>query len=414
MAHNYIAVLAIGGKGTRLKASINEIPKPLYPISGESTLYRACKQLSYYGIQEIICTVQHKKDSFKIPIQKISNELKQNIHIFVEDSPLGECGALWKLKERLSEDFLFINGDLIFEIDLIRLIDFHQRLSSKLTLVTHTSSHPNDSDLISAPNGTTIEKLYLKSSNHHHLAQAFLGNAGIALISKELINKFPAPTSISNSSLFQYFANKVIKAKEKIYSYNTTEYIKDMGTPKRLKEVEDALLSGIVSRKCYKNKQRALFLDRDNTIIKCNEGDYITEKSNIQFFDQRITLLAKIAKSYDLICLITNQPQISMGRLSIENLDAIHAYIVKHCISLGLKIDSISYCPHHPHKGYDGEISILKKDCFCRKPNPGLILEESYFRNIDLKKSLFIGDSINDEKAAEKVHCEFKNIATII
>ncbi len=408
-----IAVLALGGMGSRLKSIINSIPKPLYPVLGESTLYRACKQLSIYGIKDIIFTLQYNKEFFEVAIKEISDELNQNIYVFEEESPLGECGALWKLKERLSEDFLFINGDLVFEIDLYRFIHFHHRINSKLTLITHTSSHPHDSDLISTPNGTSIDKLFFKSSHNHNQAEGFLGNAGIALISKTLLDKIDPPSQLSKSSLFHYFVSNVWQKKERIFSYNTTEYIKDMGTPERLQEVELALKSGIVSKKCYCNKQKALFIDRDNTIIRCNKGNYILDKNTIEFYDQRIAMIGRIAASYDLVSIITNQPQIAMGLISTEELDQINSYIIKYCINIGLKIDSVKYCPHHPHKGYDQEVSILKQDCFCRKPNPGLLLEEAYMRNINLEESLFIGDSPNDKLAAEKVGCKFKYVDSL-
>ena len=64
-----------------------------------------------------------------------------------------------------------------------------------------------------------------------------------------------------------------------IYSYNTTEYIKDMGTPNRLNLVEHDLRINKVNLRNYKNKQKALFLDRDNTLIKCEIGKYIIDKN---------------------------------------------------------------------------------------------------------------------------------------
>ena len=88
----------------------------------------------------------------------------------------------------------------------------------------------------------------------------------------------------------------------------------------------------------------------------------------------------------------------------------IDALNVKFCLSKGLKIDVVTFCPHHPHKGFKGELEILKKDCFCRKPNPGLLFEQSFLRNINLKESLMIGDSDNDFFAAKNAGCNFLNI----
>ena len=96
-----------------------------------------------------------------------------------------------------------------------------------------------------------------------------------------------------------------------------------------------------------------------------------------------------------------------MGKLTINELDKINSLVIKECIKLGLKIDVISYCPHHPHSGFDGEIVELKGNCFCRKPNPGLFLEQKFIRNIDLSSSLMVGDQLTDQKAAQNSNCNF-------
>ena len=107
---------------------------------------------------------------------------------------------------------------------------------------------------------------------------------------------------------------------------------------------------------------------------------------------------------------MTNQPQISMGFLTIQDLFKINSHIIKFCLSMNLKIDDVIFCPHHPHVGFEGEIEILKNDCFCRKPNPGMLLNQSYLRNIDLSKSLFIGDSNSDMVASMEFGCSYIGI----
>ena len=120
--------------------------------------------------------------------------------------------------------------------------------------------------------------------------------------------------------------------------------------------------------------------------------------------------IVPIANNFDFICMVTNQPTISMGLLSIYKLESINSMIIKYCLSKNLKIDVITFCPHHPHHGYDGEVSLLKKVCFCRKPNPGMFFEQAFLRNIDLSNSLMIGDSDIDKEASQNAGCMFKNI----
>ena len=404
------AVIAIGGKGTRLKSITGTIPKPLFPIDKISTLRRICLQLKKYGIIEINLTLGYCSEAFDKEIKDINSKLNLKINTFKEKIPLGECGALWEIKKQLKKEVIFINGDVVFSIDLKKFMDFHKRLDSRFTLLTHTSTHPEDSDLISAPNGTLIKKLHLKSNKNNQESNAYLGNAGMALFDSDLLNSVNPPEPGGNSSLLNHLAYKAFSQNILIYSYNTSEYIKDMGTERRFRQVEKDLEIGVVDQKCYANQQKALFLDRDNTLIKCNQNDYIIDATNLDFMTSEIKKIALIAKQYDIVCLVTNQPQIARGILTVNELDIINSIIIKYCMSYNLKIDTVSFCPHHPHSGFKDEIEILKSDCFCRKPNPGMLYELAFARNIDLSSSLLIGDSINDAKAALNAGCSFLNV----
>jgi D-glycero-D-manno-heptose 1,7-bisphosphate phosphatase len=406
----YEVVIACGGFGTRLKNITKDLPKPLYPVFGKSTLERCIEELLNHSIKNIVITVGYKSISFEEKINLINEKYNINIDIFFEEKPLGECGALWELKDKLLDDFIFINGDIIFSIDFKKLIYFHKRLNSNITLVTHTSDHPQDSDLISAPNGTLVENIFLKNMQEKNHRNAYLGNSGIFVIKKKILWMIPPPNKKEPKSIFHFIVKEIFNLKLNIYSYNTSEYIKDMGTNDRFKIVEYDLKENKVHKQNYQNTQKALFIDRDNTLIKCRLGSYILNKNEIVFIKENIIKLSSLAKEFNLVCLVTNQPSISMGKLTLEELDEINSIIVNFCLSVGLKIDVITFCPHHPHKGFLGEISLLKKDCFCRKPNPGMLFEQSFLRNIDLKKSLMVGDSENDKVAAKNAGCNFLNI----
>ncbi len=99
-----------------------------------------------------------------------------------------------------------------------------------------------------------------------------------------------------------------------------------------------------------------------------------------------------------------------MGYLSLFDLNQINTMVIKKCMQIGLKVDFVKFCPHHPHRGYQGEVEVLKKYCFCRKPLPGMLLEMSFLYNINLKDSLVIGDSFRDRDLALNSGSKFKHI----
>ena len=90
--------IPIGGQGSRLKEITGEIPKPLFPIDGKSTLERCCYQLKKYGINKIIITIANNSEFCLSYIEKLQRKLDISIETFVENKPMGECGALWELK----------------------------------------------------------------------------------------------------------------------------------------------------------------------------------------------------------------------------------------------------------------------------------------------------------------------------
>lgn len=96
---------------------------------------------------------------------------------------------------------------------------------------------------------------------------------------------------------------------------------------------------------------------------------------------------------------------IARGEVKVEELDLIHNKMETLLGNQGAYIDGLYYCPHHPHKGYEGEIPELKFDCDCRKPKPGMLIQASKDFNFDLGLSWMIGDAENDVKAGINAGC---------
>ena len=171
----------------------------------------------------------------------------------------------------------------------------------------------------------------------------------------------------------------------RIFSYSSPEYVKDMGTPERFKQVESDLLSGKVQARNLAKKQRAIFLDRDGTINK--EVGFLRDINDFELLPGVAEAIRKINSSGYLAIVITNQPVIARGEVTVDELDQIHNKMETLLGAEGAYIDGLYYCPHHPDKGYEGEVAELKINCDCRKPKPGMLLRAAHDFNIDLRKS---------------------------
>lgn len=401
-------VIMAGGRGTRISELFPDIPKPLIPIDGIPVLEREICSLASQGFRDIIFTVSylHKK------IQKYFGDGSKwgvKIEYFVENTPIGNAGALFKLD--LKEDFLLLNADAMFDVDFNRFVDFHKQHGGLVTLFTHPNSHPYDSGLLIADKNGAVEQWLAKEDDRPEYYRNCV-NAGLHVINPKVLelsgidtdkvgtvgeNGKPIKVDLDRQLL------KPLAGTGKMFCYDSPEYVKDMGTPERYDAVCEDYKAGRVSEKNLQNKQKAIFLDRDGTINK-----YVGFLQNIDEFeliDGVADAIKKINASGYLAIVVTNQPVIARGEVSFEKLEAIHNKMETLLGKESAYLDAIYFCPHHPHKGYEGERPELKFDCDCRKPKPGMLLSASRDFNIDLSQSWMIGDGENDIRAGQNAGC---------
>lgn len=133
---------------------------------------------------------------------------------------------------------------------------------------------------------------------------------------------------------------------------------------------------------------------------------FLRDIEQFELIDGVAEAIKKINRSGYLAIVVTNQPVIARGEVTVDELDEIHKKLETQLGLEGAYIDALYYCPHHPHKGYEGEVPELKIDCDCRKPKPGMLLQAAKDFNIDLKQSYMIGDGESDVKAGIVAGCK--------
>ena len=121
--------------------------------------------------------------------------------------------------------------------------------------------------------------------------------------------------------------------------------------------------------------------------------------------DETKSSVKKINASGYLAIVITNQPVIARGEVTFGELETIHNKMETLLGKDGAYLDGIYFCPHHPHKGYEGEVPELKFDCECRKPKAGMLFAAAKDFNIDLSASYMVGDSENDVECGKNGGC---------
>ena len=398
-------VLMAGGRGTRIAELFPDIPKPLIPVDGMPILEREIRSLAAQGFKDLILTVGYLADKI-IAYFGDGSYLGVKIEYFVEETPLGNAGALFRLRDKIGDEpFLLLNADAAFDVDFNRMLAFHKQHGGLVTLFTHPNSHPYDSGLIIADDKGNVNKWLAKEDERPQWYNNRV-NAGLHVIDPKVLDlslnnlEIDEETGMPNGKVD--LDRKILKplcGSGQMYCYDSPEYVKDMGTPERFHQVEADYRNGVVQAKNLKNKQKAIFLDRDGTINKY--VGFLRNIDDFELIDGVSEAIKLINQSGYLAIVVTNQPVIARGEVSWDELHEIHRKMETLLGKEGVYIDGMYICPHHPDKGFEGERPEYKIDCDCRKPKPGLLLQAAKGFNIDLAESYMIGDSGRDIEAGE-------------
>lgn len=388
------AVILAGGKGTRLQSRLQGRPKPLIEIDGVPLLRRQVELLVRHGFGRVTILVSHMAGQIVDYCAAHGNfgiELE-----FVDDGePRGTAGAVLAVLKRLEEEFLVVYGDTMLDVDLGRFWEFHRGHGAAASLFLHPNDHPHDSDLVEVDDGGIVRQFH----PYPHSEGAYfrnLVNAALYVIQREALAGFvtlPPPLDFAKD-LFP----RMLEAGMRISGYASPEYIKDAGTPDRLDKVTRDVRSGRVARSNLAVRQGGVFVDRDGTLI--HDPGHLASPDQVRLLEGIGPALKRLNLEGIRTALVTNQPVLARGECSFETLETIHAKLEWDLAMFGAYLDRIYVCPHHPDRGFPGEVAALKIECDCRKPKPGMLLRGARDLNVDLSKSWMIGDTSADAGAA--------------
>ncbi len=408
-------VIMAGGRGTRISEMFPDIPKPLIPIKNQDGIEKPVleweiESLVSQGFTDLILTVSHMHEKIEDHFGD-GSRLGVSIKYFAEEQPLGNAGALLKLRDQLTEPFLLLNADAVFDIDFNRFVEFHRSHGGLVTLFTHPNSHPYDSGVLIADESGAVQQWLTKEEVRPQWYQNRV-NAGLHVVDPAVldvsgIDAETIGTEVNGKRVRVDLDRQILKplcGTGEMFSYDSPEYVKDMGTPERYEAVCRDFVNGVVSAKNLSHKQKAVLLDRDGTINKY--VGFLRSIDEFELIPGVAEAIRKINASGYLTIVVTNQPVIARGEVTVPELQLIHNKMETLLGAEGAYLDAIYYCPHHPHKGYEGEIPELKIDCDCRKPKPGMLLKAAKDFNIDLSNSWMIGDGENDVKAGIAAECK--------
>lgn len=384
------ALILAGGKGTRLSSLTGgTVPKPMAEMDGKPVLLRAVESLKRCGVTDFLFTVGHLHEKIT---DYFGDGSRFGVKIFylIESEPLGSGGALFYAKDFFEDTLLVCSGDTVFDIDVASMLAFHREKRAEITLLAHPNSHPYDSDLIVTDGSDRVTEIDFKG-NERRRWYANKVNAGFFLFEKSAFDYF---TEAKKCNLERDFIYDRVKNGRPVYAYSSAEYIKDVGTPERFQAVEREVKAGIPAQKGAAPRNRASFWTA--TACSTATGALSARRTNWKFSPARGRPSGGSTTPGYLAILATNQPVIARGDCTFEGLGAIHNKLETELGREGGYLDAIYFCPHHPDRGFPGEVEELKCDCGCRKPKTGMVDAACERFTIDRARSYFVGDADSD------------------
>ncbi len=391
-------VILAGGKGTRLKERLGSLPKPLIDVCGTPLLEHQILLVKRYGFDRVLVLVNHKAQQI-VDFCDSRGNWGISVQCIDDQVPLGTAGAVLNVLDLLEEQFLVMYGDTMLEVDLKRFCSEHERVpTAGATLFVHPNDHPHDSDLVEMTESGVITQFH----PYPHSADKYypnLVNAALYCLNKTALMAYRRDSHTELDFGKQLFP-QMIRDGVALRGYNSPEYIKDCGTPERIDKVRLDFTSGKISKASLANKQAAVFLDRDGTLLQ--EVHHLNSADQVQLFEDAAQAIRRFNREGYKACVVTNQPVIARGDCTVDDLTQIHRKLETLLGREAAYLDRIYYCPHHPDKGFVGERVELKMACQCRKPNTGMIDEAVIDLNIDCAVSWLIGDTTTDIATAKR------------
>ena len=369
------AVILAGGLGTRLGERSIGIPKPMQPVGGRPMLEYLLWNLKRHGVTDIVLSVGHLSDVI-VDHFGDGKRFGLSIRYVQEDSPAGTGGALALCAPLLQERFLFLNGDTMFDFNVLDLALSAARSAALGCLALRKV------DDVSRYGEVVLDGLTVSRFAEKPPPQPGLISGGVALLKRQIVNRIPAAACSLEKDVFTPLAEAGLLA-GKAYD----GFFIDIGLPETLDDAQ-------ISVPAWQRKP-ALLLDRDG-VLNINHG-YVCSPDRFEWTRGAVAAVKAANDAGLLVLVLTNQAGISRGYYTELQFQAFMAWINDQLRAEGAHLDGWYHCPHHPTEG----LGDLKTDCDCRKPKPGMVRQAIADWQLDPQRCLLLGDKRADLQAGE-------------
>ena len=378
------AIILAGGLGTRLRSVVSEVPKCMAPVDGQPFLQYVLEWLSRFDVTHVVLSVGYLKEVIFNFID--SRPWPFRISYAIETEPLGTGGGIRLALSKCEGDQVYVlNGDTFFNVDLSTL-----PFAAPVTLALKPM---RDFDRYGAVDwdGDLVTGFREKQACSEGLI-----NGGVYAVDRSQLYLALYPKKCS----FEQDVLEPLSDLDLVAGRVQEGYFIDIGVPedyaraqRELPEIQAVLKA---SDAVVAAPSDTLFLDRDGVINRWLPGDYVRTWDDFTFLPGILECLAKWADKFRRIILVSNQRGVGKGKMTLEDLEAVHGRMLEEIRKAGGRIDAIYTC------------SELDSGHPMRKPQTGMFLQACRdFPDIDPDRSLMLGDSEYDRAFAANCGMDF-------
>jgi mannose-1-phosphate guanylyltransferase/phosphomannomutase len=231
------AVIIAGGSGTRLRPLTYNTPKPMVPLFGKPFLQYQLEHLKRHGVTEIVINLHYLSEVIEAYFGD-GSELGLKIFYSLEEKPLGTAGAVKLAEEHFTDEPLIVlNGDILTDIDLTEMIDFHRINRARVTLAMIKVADPTSYGLIFTEENGQISRFLEKPSWDEATVDTV--NAGIYILDPSVFRYVPRHEAYSfERGLFPL----LLQLNERVFGYTTDSYWLDIGSPQKYLQAHNDIL----------------------------------------------------------------------------------------------------------------------------------------------------------------------------
>lgn len=371
------AVILAGGRGERLKPFTDKNPKPLYPIQNRPFIYYLIDQLLDYGIGRVVFLLGYLADNLKSAIHEYDRY--EECEFIYQTTPVNyDTGArLVAANNILENEFLLLYCDNYSPINLEKAYQEFHKNDYDIQISAYANKDGYTRNNIRTRDGLVI--VYDKKRIDHDLNAV---DIGYAFVKKQTLGLLK-----DDNANFEAEVYPIVADNGKMGCYVTNHRYYSIGSWERMKLTEELF-----------RDRKVVFLDRDGTLnVRPPKAEYITRVEDFIWLKGAKESIKYLKDHGYEVYIISNQPGIARGMLTVEILEKIHDKMRIDLRDIGTDIDGIYYCPH----GWDD-------GCNCRKPKPGMLFQAQREHSLNLTKCILIGDDQRDidaGNAAELKKC---------